>query len=179
MFERGDHGHDGGCLIPIAFPTIQGLSDGRFLLIGARCRQYTGGDTDKICVVVDRDGSLTNRFCVGDAVRDVQIGAHDSVWVSYFDEGAPANRARSGMMESSGLIKFDLSGKREWVGPVGNLSAMRPPRLRQGTGGGYPRDLPELGYLVCLSSPSCGSTTDSLTSQLGQPSVLSDLSTGI
>lgn len=103
--------------IPVAFPKIQGLSDGRFVLVGGRCRQYTGGDPDENCVVVDSDGNMTNQFCVGDAVLDVQVGAHDSIWVSYFDEGAIFNRAWSRMVETSGLMKFHLSGKREWSFP--------------------------------------------------------------
>ena len=103
--------------VSVAFPAIQGLSDGRFLIVGARCRQYAGGDPDENCVVVDSDGSLTSRFCVGDAVLDVQVGAQDSVWVSYFDEGAMFNRAWSKMVETSGLMKFDLTGKRVWSFP--------------------------------------------------------------
>lgn len=100
--------------ISVAFPSIQSLSSGRFLLAGGRCRPYSGGDLDENCVVIGADGGLVGRFCVGDAVEDVQVGAGDSIWVSYFDEGAMSNRAWSRMVESSGLIRYALSGEREW-----------------------------------------------------------------
>ena len=103
--------------ISVSYPSVQSLSEGGFVLAGGRCRRYTGGDSDRNCLVFDDQGALVNSFCVGDAVRDIQIGAQDSLWVSYFDEGAMANRAWSAMVETSGLMKFGLSGNMEWRFP--------------------------------------------------------------
>lgn len=84
----------------------QGLSDGRFLLITP-----WEPDNDLNALVLDSNGQFEKSFRVGDAVADVQIATEDTVWVSYFDQGALQNRAWG---RWGGLTEFDLQGNIKW-----------------------------------------------------------------
>ncbi len=86
----------------------QALSEGRFLLVGARC----GPEDDFNAKVLSANGEVESIFKVGDAVEDVQIAQDDTVWVSYFDEGSLHNRAWNGRWD--GLTEFDLKGNLKW-----------------------------------------------------------------
>ena len=92
---------------------IQGLPDGRFLLVRARCRKVD----DLNAEVIGFAGEVESRFKVGDAVEDVQVGGDDSVWVSYFDEGTFYN---DGWKEIwTGLAEFNLEGELKYRHPFG------------------------------------------------------------
>ena len=92
---------------------IQGLPDGKFLVVRGRC----GEEEDLNAEVIGFAGEVVSRFKVGDAVEDVQIGGDYSVWVSYFDQGALYNEAWKEMW--TGLAEFDLAGNLKYRHPWG------------------------------------------------------------
>jgi hypothetical protein len=72
------------------------------------------GSHDPSAIVYDPDGSVRNKFVLGDGIEDVQVTSDGHIWVSYFDEGVFGNMGWSRPLGSTGLMEFDLNGKTLW-----------------------------------------------------------------
>lgn len=55
--------------------------------------------------VLDRSGTVTREFRVGDCFNDIQVTRDGSLWVSYCDEGVYGDD-----LGQAGLLRFDLTG---------------------------------------------------------------------
>ena len=74
----------------VAHPFVEVLTDGSFLVVGARCYwRETGVELN--AVVYDHTGRVVRRGCLGDGISHVQVAADGTIWVGYFDEGVFGN----------------------------------------------------------------------------------------
>jgi hypothetical protein len=99
--------------VEIAFPSVQPLTNGEIVLVGARSHFLKSGP-EKNAVVYSGDGKVLRRFTLGDGINDVQTTGDGVIWVSYFDEGVFGNFGWNDPMGSSGLICFDSHGNIVW-----------------------------------------------------------------
>jgi hypothetical protein len=103
---------------PIWFhPIIQKFLDGRWLIIEAR----TGPSTPN-AFVFNTDGTLENKFFVGDGIQTALLDQLGKIWIGYFDEGIFGAFSKMPPKESpyyrygpSGLIRTDDRGKIEFA----------------------------------------------------------------
>ncbi|RRD03636.1 hypothetical protein EII34_13710 [Arachnia propionica] len=77
--------------VSVTFPLIDELSDGSFLVVGARCAHRRGGPENN-ALVIDRDGRVVREGCLGDGIEHLLVAADGTVWAGYFDEGIFGNR---------------------------------------------------------------------------------------
>jgi hypothetical protein len=91
------------------FPMIDRLSDGRWLVAGARILSNTNAR------VLTSDGELLHRLMLGDGIENLGVDAKDRIWVGWFDEGVFGNDTWRIAQEewppsSLGVACFDLHG---------------------------------------------------------------------
>lgn len=107
--------------LPIAHATVQPLPDGRFLLVGARCRWRPDGP-DRNAIVYGPDGTALAEHTFGDGIQNVFTTASGDAWVGYFDEGVYGNYGWGGSgaqpMGDCGLIRFGADGQPQWRFPA-------------------------------------------------------------
>lgn len=76
--------------LPVAFPLLQPLPDGRVLVVGSRCRLLSSGP-DLNAIVYDADGNVLIERTLGDGIEHVLATRDGEVWVGFFDEGVYGN----------------------------------------------------------------------------------------
>lgn len=84
-------------------PLVQQFPDGRILLAGIIDRS-----TSPSAYVFSVAGERLRTLDIGYAFEHVYVERDDSIWVSYFDEGAEGKFGRSG------LVRFDDEGNKQW-----------------------------------------------------------------
>lgn len=72
--------------LPVAYPHLQQLPDGSFLVVGARC-SWTDAGPEQNAMVIGHDGRIIRRGCLGDGLQHVQVAEDGTIWTGYFDEG--------------------------------------------------------------------------------------------
>lgn len=111
-----------------AFPLVDLLPDGGFVVCATRCRLTQAGP-ELNAAVYRADGSLATRHCFGDGIEDLAVDARGRVWVSYFDEGVFGNFGWGvgrgpDPVGAAGLVCFDRTGAKLWefdlCGPEGD-----------------------------------------------------------
>lgn len=108
--------------LPVAYPIVQPLPDGRTLVVGARCRLRPEGP-DRNAIVYDASGTVLREETLGDGIEHVQTTSRGETWVGYFDEGVlgnfgwgePDGQAPVG---APGLIRFSPGLTAEWRHPA-------------------------------------------------------------
>ncbi|MBP3459296.1 MAG: hypothetical protein J6K58_08810 [Lachnospiraceae bacterium] len=94
------------------FHFIQPINN-RILLLGSRtCNQKEG--PEKNAVLVDRSGTVSDEFCLGDGIEDCIVTADGRIITSYFDEGVFGNYGWDHPIGSCGLISWDEKGNILW-----------------------------------------------------------------
>lgn len=76
--------------LDVAYPMLQRLPNGNFLVVGTRC-QWSPDGPELNGLVVAPDGSIVRRGCLGDGIEHVQVAENGTIWVGYFDEGVFGN----------------------------------------------------------------------------------------
>lgn len=76
--------------LPVEYPLVDVLTDGSFLVVGARC-QWRSSGPDLNALAIDQDGTITRRGCLGDGIEHVQVASDGTIWAGYFDEGVFGN----------------------------------------------------------------------------------------
>lgn len=76
--------------LPVAYPHLQQLPDGSFLVVGARCR-WTDAGPEQNALVIGLDGRTIRQGCLGDGLEHVQVAEDGTIWTGYFDEGVFGN----------------------------------------------------------------------------------------
>jgi hypothetical protein len=119
-FEEGRHFEGPAFELEAAFPIFDRLSDGRWIVTDSRCPVGTQNAR-----IVESDGTIARRFCLGDGIAHIQCDADGGTWVGYFDEGIFGNYGwgQAGQpkpMGASGVNRFDDAGRITWTyGPPG------------------------------------------------------------
>lgn len=103
----------------LAFPHVQTAPSDRLLVVGPRCRRFPDGTAELNGRLYTSDCQLEREILMGDGIAHVQVTEAGKVWVAYYDEGifgnfGWGNGVDSTPIGSSGLVRFDLSGRREW-----------------------------------------------------------------
>jgi hypothetical protein len=106
--------------LDIAFPTIQPLPGGRFVVVGCRCRWRPEGP-DQNAALIDSAGEVLLRETVGDGINHVLSTPSGALWIGYFDEGVWGNFGWGGPgpepIGSPGLVRFNARLEPEWRYP--------------------------------------------------------------
>ncbi len=76
--------------VSVAYPMVQPLPDGRWLVVGSRCHHTSAGPEDN-AHIFGTAGDWIESFCIGDGVNDIQITPSGRIWASYHDEGVFGN----------------------------------------------------------------------------------------
>ena len=76
--------------LDLAHVTLQPLSQGRTLVVGARCR-WRSDAPERNARVYDSAGEIVAEATLGDGIEHVFTTPSDHVWVGYFDEGVYGN----------------------------------------------------------------------------------------
>jgi len=76
--------------LPVAYPHVDVLADGSFLVVGARCRWAEPGP-ELNALVIGQDGRVLRRGCLGDGIEHLQVAGDGTIWAGYFDEGVFGN----------------------------------------------------------------------------------------
>ena len=111
--------------LPVSFPLVALLSDGSFLVVGARCTWRPDGP-ELNALVVDADGEVVHRGCLGDGIQHLQVGADGTVWAGYFDEGVFGNLGWGGPgptpLGAGGVVAWSPELEKVWeLDPVEGL----------------------------------------------------------
>lgn len=81
-------------LFPIGFLNFQfhflRSIGAHFLLLGARCA-YRENGPDCNAWIINRDGAVLSRFCLGDGIQNCAVKANGTILTGYFDEGVFGN----------------------------------------------------------------------------------------
>ncbi|MGW6441658.1 hypothetical protein [Lentzea sp. NPDC055074] len=107
--------------LPVAFPSVQSLPEGRVLVVGARCRWRPKGP-DRNAIVFDHEGVVLGEHTFGDGIEHVQATRRGEVWVGYFDEGVYGNygwgeAGSPSPLGESGLTRFSTAFSPDWNFP--------------------------------------------------------------
>ena len=103
--------------IKSAYPRVDVLPDGGFIVVSRRCK-FADGKGELNACLYDADGSLQKELCFGDGIEDIATTADAKIWVSYFDEGVFGNYGWDDPMGYAGLNCFDTEGKVIWQYPL-------------------------------------------------------------
>lgn len=95
--------------LPVAHPLVNALSDGSFVIAGARCYWREQGP-EMNALIISADGTLLRRGCLGDGIEHLLVGAQDTIWTGYFDEGVFGNYGWG----SPGPTPLGVSGIAAW-----------------------------------------------------------------
>lgn len=104
-------------VIDRAFPRVDVLPDGGFIVASCRAR-FADGKGELNACIYGADGSLKKAFCLGDGIEDIATTADSRIWVSYFDEGVFGNYGWDDPMGYAGLNCFDTEGEIIWQYPL-------------------------------------------------------------
>lgn len=97
-----------------AFAKVDRLADGRWVLAHPRCRVGVAN-----ACILDPDGTVAGRMCLGDGIAHLQCDAEGRIWVGYFDEGVYGNNGWGDQgapdpIGAGGLIAFTPGGTALW-----------------------------------------------------------------
>jgi hypothetical protein len=76
--------------LPVAYPLVDVLADGSFLVVGARCGWKEAGP-ELNALAIDQNGQVLRRGCLGDGIQHLQVAPDGTIWAGYFDEGIFGN----------------------------------------------------------------------------------------
>ena len=76
--------------LPVAYPYVDVLADGSFLVVGTRCRWAESGP-ELNALAIDHNGQIFRRGCLGDGIAHLQVAEDGTIWAGYFDEGVFGN----------------------------------------------------------------------------------------
>ena len=62
--------------------------------------------------VYDENGRLIRSFCLGDGIQHVYVTKNQEIWTGYFDEGVFGNYGWKEPVGRSGLVGWDVSGRK-------------------------------------------------------------------
>ena len=106
--------------LAIAFPLVQPMSGGRYLVVGARCA-WTEATVEQNAVIVSADGSIELRGTLGDGINHVNVDQRDDIWVAYSDEGIYGNYGWGGPgpepLGSPGVVRWSSAFEKQWEYP--------------------------------------------------------------
>ena len=106
--------------LALAHITVQPMPQGRFLVVGARCRWRRDGP-DRNAVLYDADGQVVSDHVLGDGIEHVLATSTGQVWAGYFDEGIYGNygwgTADSEPVGAYGIVRFSPALERDWHYP--------------------------------------------------------------
>ena len=96
-------------------PRFDRLPDGRWVVADSRCPR--GALNARL---IEANGSVVRRFCLGDGIMHLQCDNAGNVWVGYFDEGVFGNFGWGGPdgpepIGAPGLVKFSPDGEVRWA----------------------------------------------------------------
>ena len=98
--------------LDVRFPLVQPLSDGGFVVVGARCSRHADDTHELNGVILAAEGREIRRVHLGDGIEELQVDRKGGVWVGYFDEGV-----FGGGVGRAGLLRFALTGDISWRYP--------------------------------------------------------------
>jgi len=104
----------------LAFPKVVTFPGGRSVVASTRCRRLRDGSHELNGNVYGADGSVEARFCLGDAIKHLQIDASGRIWAGYSDEGVFGNYGWGPLfgdatpIGAAGLVCFDRNGSCMW-----------------------------------------------------------------
>lgn len=84
-----------------------------FLLLGARSN-YGDGKPDSNAWMINRDGEVLSRFCLGDGIQNCAVKQDGTIITGYFDEGVFGNYGWEEPLGACGLIAWSPSGAPVW-----------------------------------------------------------------
>lgn len=99
--------------LPVAFPFVQPLPDGGYLVVGARSAKTPDGPEPN-AVTVSATGDVLRRGAVGDGIEHLQADRAGRIWAGYFDEGVYGDP-----VAAPGLVRWSAGLEREWAFPNG------------------------------------------------------------
>jgi hypothetical protein len=106
--------------LDLARPTVQPLTDGRLLIVAARCWWRSGGP-DRNARVFDANGAPVTDGTLGDGIAHVLSTPAGDVWVGYFDEGVFGNYGWDGPgpepLGSKGIVRYSGDLTPVWAFP--------------------------------------------------------------
>lgn len=76
--------------LPVAFPLIQPLADGEFVVAGRRCWRGPEGP-ERNALIFGHDGSVTRTGTIGDGIEHLLVDDAGGLWTGYSDEGIFGN----------------------------------------------------------------------------------------
>jgi hypothetical protein len=104
-------------VLPVAYPQVQRLPDGSFLVVGARCSWTTAGP-EQNAMVIGLDGQIIRQGCLGDGLQHVQVAADGTIWSGYFDEGVFGNLGWGGPgpdpLGAAGIVAWSPAFQKTW-----------------------------------------------------------------
>ncbi|MET3712151.1 hypothetical protein ABIC65_002863 [Sphingomonas trueperi] len=95
-----------------AYPVVDRMSDGRWLIAGSRAKEG-----EKNGVIYSADGEKEWAMVLGDGIETLFCAPDATIWVGYFDEGVFGGPKKDGSwpVSSGGLVQFDASGRVLWA----------------------------------------------------------------
>lgn len=82
-------------VLPVAYPLVDVLADGSFLVVGARCSWKESGP-ELNALAIGQNGRILRRGCLGDGIEHLQVAGDGTIWAGYFDEGVFGNMGWGG-----------------------------------------------------------------------------------
>lgn len=113
--------------LPVAYPLVDVLADGSFLVVGARCRWKEPGP-ELNALAIDQNGRIFRRGCLGDGIEHLQVAGDGTIWAGYFDEGVFGNFGWGGPgptpLGAGGIAAWSPGFEKTWeLDPEGGLVA--------------------------------------------------------
>lgn len=100
--------------LPVAFPFVQPLPDGGYLVVGARSAMTPDGPEPN-AVAVSAAGEVLHRGAVGDGIEHLQADRSGRIWAGYSDDGIFGGDP----LAAPGLVRWSAALEREWAFPGG------------------------------------------------------------
>jgi len=84
---------------------------------GSRCAWRPEGP-ELNALVIDRDGKIVRRGCIGDGIQHLQVASDGTIWVGYFDEGVFGNFGWGGPgpqpLGAAGIVAWSPTLEKIW-----------------------------------------------------------------
>ena len=95
------------------FSKIQPINN-KILLVDVRCKYNKIFGPEKNAVIVDLNGNIIKRYCIGDGINDCIVNEKNEIITSYFDEGIFGSSNWKRPIGSSGLIIWNEKCEIIW-----------------------------------------------------------------
>jgi hypothetical protein len=103
--------------LPVAYPHVDVLADGTFLVVGARCT-WTQSGPELNALAIDQNGRIFRRGCLGDGIAHLQVAGDGTIWAGYFDEGVFGNMGWGGPgpapLGAGGIVAWSPGFEKIW-----------------------------------------------------------------